>query len=119
MPEKRDRLVYSTDVQVTRHCPRCGKYPCICRHAVVSLPPGKQTARISQERKGRKGKTVTIVSGLQLAEGDLEALAKTLKTLCGAGGTFKEGRIEVQGEHRDKVAAALAELGYKVKRIGG
>lgn len=119
MSEKRDRLVYSTDAQVMQRCPRCGKYPCICRRAVVSLPPDKQTARISQERKGRKGKTVTLVSGLQLAEDDLEALAKTLKTLCGAGGTVKEGQIEVQGEHRDRVAAALAQLGYKVKRIGG
>ena len=119
MPEKRGRLVYSTDSRVAQGCPRCGKYPCICRRAVVSLPPDKQTARISQERRGRKGKTVTLVSGLQLADDDLEALAKTLKTLCGAGGTVKEGQIEVQGEHRDKIATALAELGYRVKRIGG
>ena len=84
-----------------------------------SLPPQQQTAYLHRETKGRGGKTVTVVKNLTLSEKDLKALAKKLKTACGSGGTFKGGMIEIQGEHREKIAATLRKLGYKVKISGG
>ena len=119
MPIASGRVVYSTDPEVTRRCPRCGQYPCVCRPEKPSLAPGKQVARISRDRKNRKGKTVTLIAGLQLNAGDLEALAKQLKAYCGAGGTVKDGEIEIQGDHRERIAARLEQLGYKVKLVGG
>jgi translation initiation factor 1 len=88
-----------------------------------SLPAGQQDLRVMRDAKGRKGKMVTVISGFVLSEADLEALAKTLKTLCGAGGTVKSelgGQvIEIQGDHGDKIAEKLKSLGYKVKFAGG
>jgi translation initiation factor 1 len=83
------------------------------------LPPQQQTACIYRERKGRGGKTVTVVRELQLSPADLKALGKDLRKLCGSGGTVKDGDIEIQGDHRDKVAEALQSQGYKVKYVGG
>ncbi|MFQ5613224.1 MAG: translation initiation factor [Anaerolineae bacterium] len=84
-----------------------------------SLPPNQQTLKIMRSKKGRRGKTVTVISGFVLTPSDLAALAKTLKTLCGAGGTVKDGGIELQGDHRHKVAERLRALGYQVKLAGG
>lgn len=84
-----------------------------------SLPPGQQTVYLHRESKGRGGKTVTLVKNLILSEADLKHLAKRLKQVCGSGGTVKEGMIEIQGEHREKIAAALEKMGYKVKIAGG
>jgi translation initiation factor 1 len=78
-----------------------------------------QTARIWRDSKRRRGKTVTVVGGLRHDPATLEALLKKLKQQCGAGGTIKEGEIEIQGDHRERVAAALAAMGYKVKHVGG
>jgi translation initiation factor 1 len=86
---------------------------------VSSLPPQKQTVYFHRESKGRGGKAVTLVKGLVLSEGDLSALAKKLKQACGSGGTVKDGVIEIQGEHREKIADTLRKLGYKVKVAGG
>jgi translation initiation factor 1 len=83
------------------------------------LPPGEQTAYIARDRKGRGGKTVTVVRNLQLTTEDMRALGSQLRKACGAGGTVKDGVIEIQGDHREKVAAKLAELGYRVKFSGG
>jgi translation initiation factor 1 len=83
------------------------------------LPPGQQQLKVEASRKGRKGKTVTIVSGFQVFPATLEALGKQLKTQCGAGGAVKDNTIEIQGDHRDKVQQVLTELGYKSKRVGG
>jgi translation initiation factor 1 len=86
----------------------------------TSLPPAQQNLKVMRDRKGRKGKVVTVVTGFVLTEVDLKALAKTLKVLCGSGGTVKEGGvIEVQGDHRDKIAEKLKGFGYKVKLAGG
>jgi translation initiation factor 1 len=76
-------------------------------------------ARIRREKKGRRGKTVTVVSDLQLSAEDMKSLSKRLKQACGSGGTVKDGNIEIQGDHRDKVAAELETLGYKTKFTGG
>ncbi len=117
MPERNSRTVYSTDPKF-KLCPRCGYYPCRCRKT-KSLPPQEQTASVLRERKGRGGKTVTVVRGLILAPDDLKALAKHLKLICGSGGTVKEDTIEIQGDHREKVADALRLIGYKTKMVGG
>jgi predicted translation initiation factor SUI1 len=69
--------------------------------------------------KGRRGKGVTTVSDLPLDEAGLLELAATLKQWCGTGGTVREGRIEIQGDQRDRLAAVLESLGYRVKRVGG
>jgi len=76
-------------------------------------------AHIQLEKKGRAGKTVTVVRNLQLTPEDMKSLGKHLRQACGAGGTIKEGHIELQGDHRERVAAALAALGYKYKFVGG
>jgi translation initiation factor 1 len=75
--------------------------------------------RVSRETKGRKGKGVTVVTGVPLAGAELAALAKTLKQRCGSGGTLRDGRIEIQGEHRDTVLELLRARGWTVKRAGG
>ena len=85
----------------------------------VNLPPQQQIASVSQDRKGRGGKTVTLISGLVLDDQALKNLTKALKAHCGSGGTYKEGGVEIQGEHRDKVMEYLTAKGYGVKRVGG
>ena len=75
--------------------------------------------RVGREVAGRSGKGVSVISGLPLAAADLEALAGRLKRLCGAGGAVREGVIEIQGEHRDRLVAELRRLGYDAKRSGG
>jgi len=87
--------------------------------SVKSLPPQQQTAYLHRESKGRGGKTVTVIKNLILSTSDIKSLAKKLKATCGSGGTVKDNLIEIQGEHRDKVAAALEKMGYKVKIAGG
>lgn len=87
--------------------------------SVKSLPPQQQTVYLHRESKGRGGKTVTLVKNLILSDADLKSLAKRLKQVCGSGGTVKEGMIEIQGEHREKIATALEKTGYKVKIAGG
>ena len=68
---------------------------------------------------GRSGKGVSVITGLPLAGEELEALATRLKKLCGAGGAVKEGTIEIQGDHRDRLVAELLKLGFEAKRSGG
>jgi translation initiation factor 1 len=75
--------------------------------------------RVGREIAGRGGKGVTVVSGLTLDALELDELAARLKKLCGAGGTVKEGRIEIQGDHRDRLVAELCRLGFQAKRAGG
>jgi translation initiation factor 1 len=75
--------------------------------------------RVAREVAGRGGKGVSVITGLPLDEGALEALATRLKKTCGAGGATKDGRIEIQGDHRDRLVAELVKLGYDAKRSGG
>ncbi len=118
MPNEKYRTVYSTDPDFAKQCRTCGKHPCVCP-ARESLPPGKQTAAVHFEKKGRGGKAVTIVKDLQLTDADLKSLGKTLKQTCGVGGTVKDGAIEIQGDQREKIVAKLQSLGYRTKRVGG
>lgn len=111
-------IVYST--AQGRMCPDCGAPVAECRcRKKGAAPKGDGVVRVSRETKGRKGKGVTLITGVPLHPEGLEALAKTLKRRCGSGGTVKEGVIEIQGDHRDAVEAALREEGYRVKRAGG
>lgn len=113
MPRKRNPVYSTADPDFTHH------RPVVPPKKPVSLPPEEQTAEIRREKKGRGGKTVTVIYNLQLTDEDFKTLGKQLKQACGAGGAVKDGTIEVQGEHRDKVAAELEKLGYKTKFIGG
>jgi translation initiation factor 1 len=118
-----DRLVYSTDSGRVTHCPICGQLykHCRCDQSASEVPTKKSDGfvRIMRDRKHRGGKTVTIISGVPVGSDALAALAQQLKKLCGSGGTIKDGTIEIQGDHCDKIQAKLTELGYKVKRAGG
>lgn len=82
--------------------------------------PGIQArVRVGREVAGRGGKVVSVITGLPIAGAELETLARRLKKLCGAGGGAREGVIEIQGEHRDRLVAELCKLGYEAKRSGG
>jgi len=76
-------------------------------------------AKVTREKQGRGGKTVTVVRGLTLDPEALAALGKRLRNACGAGGTAKDGVLEVQGDHADRVMLLLQAEGYKAKRAGG
>jgi len=112
------KLVYSTDHPLERICTVCRRSPCVCREA-PSLPARQQVIRISLERKGRGGKSVTLLKGFQLTRTDRESLLKDLKRVCGSGGTSREDHIELQGDHREGVAAWLEQRGFRTRRSGG
>ena len=118
MANKKRNVVYSTDSAFAKRCPRCGSYPCRCPKP-KSLPPAEQTACIRPEKKGRGGKTVTVIMELKLTPEDMKKLATQLKQACGTGGAVKEDTIEIQGDNRQKIAAELQKLGYKTKFVGG
>ena len=103
-----DRIVYSTGVG--RIAPTRDKPGAPCGDGIV---------RVRRETGGRGGKTVTAVYGVPLPEKGLKGLAGELKRLCGTGGTLKEGTIEIQGDHRERIVAALEQRGYTVKLAGG
>ena len=84
-----------------------------------SRPAAPARVRVGREVAGRAGKGVSVISGLPLAPADLEALASRLKRLCGAGGAVRDGVIEIQGDHRDRLVVELCRLGYEAKRSGG
>ncbi|MBK8073808.1 MAG: translation initiation factor Sui1 [Ramlibacter sp.] len=111
-------LVYSTDAG--RMCPGCRQpvAQCTCK-AAAPVPAGDGVVRVQREVKGRGGKAVTLVRGLPLDATALAALGKQLKAACGSGGTVKDGVVEVQGDHVERVMALLAAQGYRVKRSGG
>jgi translation initiation factor 1 len=75
--------------------------------------------RVSRETKGRKGKCVSLVSGVSLNHESLLELAKRLKQKCGSGGTVKGGVIEIQGDHRDTIVKELSVIGFSAKKAGG
>ncbi|MBY7729942.1 MULTISPECIES: stress response translation initiation inhibitor YciH [Vibrio] len=85
----------------------------------VQRPKGDGIVRIQKETKGRKGKGVSVVTGLDLDDAPLKLMAAELKKVCGCGGSVKDGNIEIQGDARDKIKAHLEKKGYKVKFSGG
>ena len=87
--------------------------------AQAPLTSATGRVRIGREVAGRGGKGVTVISGLPFDEVRLEELAARFKRLCGAGGAVKNGLIEIQGDHRDRLVAELCELGLDAKRSGG
>jgi translation initiation factor 1 len=103
-------------------CPDC-RQPvgaCFCKaKARSAVPAGDGIVRVSRETKGRGGKAVTLIKGVAWDAAGLSALGKELKTACGTGGTVKDGVIEIQGDHTDRIMAALQAKGLKVKRAGG
>jgi translation initiation factor 1 len=118
MSRRRDGIVYSSEKG--RMCPHCGRAAgdCVCR-ANPRADRGDGVVRIRREAKGRRGKTVTTISGVPLPADELRELAGELKRLCGSGGSAKQGAIEIQGDHRDKLALDLRGRGYTVKLAGG
>jgi len=111
-------LVYSTEFG--KMCPGCNEpaAKCICQKQ-QSSPKSDGIIRLMKETKGRKGKGVTLITGVPLNNEGLKKLAKSLKKKCGSGGSLKNGVIEIQGDHRDVLEKELGSLGYKVKRAGG
>ncbi len=75
--------------------------------------------RVGRETKGRRGKGVSVVTGLALGEAELGALATELKRACGSGGTVRDGVIEIQGDHREQLVTELTRRGFKARRAGG
>ncbi len=111
-------LVYSTEGG--RMCPGC-RQPvarCTCRQAAAA-PPGDGKVRVSRVTQGRGGKAVTLVKGVALDAAGLAALGKQLRAACGSGGTVKDGAIEIQGDHVERVVALLQAQGHAAKRAGG
>ena len=102
-------------------CPECRRAiaQCICKTAAKARPAGDGVVRVSRESKGRGGKSVTVVKGLALDPAALALLGKTLRTACGSGGTVKDGVIEVQGDHCERIIEALKKVGHNAKRAGG
>lgn len=86
---------------------------------VQELPPNQQNIRVQATRKGKGGKTVTVVSGFQAKPETLADLLKKLKAQCGTGGTQKDNELEIQGDHTQKLVELLTQMGYKAKKSGG
>lgn len=119
-----ERVVWVTGAGQVRYCKTCGKPEgeCRCheqRRMGTGATPKDGFVRLALDRKQRRGKAVTLISNVPGDLAQLTVLAQELRKLCGAGGSLKDGNIELQGDHRDKVEARLQALGYKIKRVGG
>ncbi|HEY8837182.1 MAG TPA: stress response translation initiation inhibitor YciH [Dehalococcoidia bacterium] len=125
--QQKNRPVYSTDGHTVndRRVQRCSDCQrplagCVCKdRATKHRGSGDGIVRISRDRKQRGGKTVTVVAGLQGSDEQLAEVAGRLKRLCGSGGTVKNRTIEVQGDHRERIAEALRGMGFTVRLAGG
>ena len=104
-------VVYSTNPDFS--------YETEAENEEMTLPPRQQKLYVSLDRKNRKGKSVTLVTGFVGQEDDLKELGKLLKTRCGVGGSAKNGEIFIQGDFRERVIEILKTEGYIVKRSGG
>ena len=116
-----NRRVWSSDHG--RMCPDCNRLATACRCKKKPAPstgtPQDGIVRVSRSTKGRKGKGVTLITGIPLEGAALKTYAKKLKAACGAGGALKGDVVEVQGDHRDRLVPLLEAEGWTVKRAGG
>ena len=112
-------IVYSTGIG--ERCPNCLRpiRECVCKKGTPGKRASDGIVRVSRETQGRKGKGVSIVTGLGLPASELDVLATELKKKCGSGGSVVEGRIEIQGDHRDRLVEELTRRGFKAKKAGG
>jgi len=113
------RVVYTTDEGAL--CPECKrpKAKCGCAGVRKLEVKGDGNVRVRRETNGRSGKTVTTIAGLAMNQVELQALLKDFKRVCGAGGAIKDGTIEIQGDHCDRILGELGRRGIKAKRAGG
>ena len=113
------RLAYDSSTGGT--CPRCRKHltKCRCAQQVAANAPPHTDRTVRVRREVRNGKTVTVVLDLPLRVAELDALAAKLKAACGSGGTAKDGAVEIQGDHRERVVAFLQRAGHRVVLAGG
>ena len=95
-------------------CPACGQPSAACRCKDAVVPASGGAVRVRLETKGRKGKGVTVISGVPLAAAELAELCKQLKQRCGSGGTVKDGAIEIQGDHGAVMVEMLKKRGWRV-----
>lgn len=111
------RLFEGTEFDIPPRCERCNELEADCQCEPIpepKLPPHEQTAKVKTEKR-KRGKLVTIISGLARHECDLDDLLTTLKNYCGAGGTIKEDSLEIQGDQLTRVREKLKELGFNVR----
>ncbi len=113
MPDEKSKLVYSTDNLISR------KERQVENSVKPALDPANQKVIVRLDRKGRGGKSVTVIEGLRIPIKDREALLKELKAGLGTGGTVKDTSLEIQGDHCDALITALTKMGYRPKRSGG
>jgi len=113
MPDEKSRLVYSTDTAIPRR-----ENP-VRRSPKAPMSTSQQKVYVRLDRKGRGGKSVTLIEGLQMSDKNREAFLKQLKAQLGTGGTLKNDVFEIQGDHRDAIIELLLVTGYKPKRAGG
>lgn len=118
-PSDRNRTVYSEFGNGSNSGSNSSSNSEAFERASPDLPPNQQNVRVQMTRAGRKGKTVTVMTGFQASPDTLNALLKLLKNQCGAGGTAKENEIEIQGDHKQKILQILLQQGYKAKISGG
>ena len=122
------RLVYSSEGGAQRTCPTCGRRidRCVCAAPRAARGPSGPRApavpsdgvvRVFRDRGGRKGKTVTLITGVP--PNRVDEVATQLKRAAAAGGVVRDGAIEIQGDHREMVAGRLGALGFRVKLAGG
>ena len=113
MGDHNTRLVYSTDAAVPRKEKQGPK------EINAFVPPALQKATVRLDRKGRGGKSVTVIEGIQLTMKQREELHTQLKSGLGTGGTIRGSALEIQGDHCEAIMAALTKRGYRPKRSGG
>ena len=118
MPSENTRLVYSTDPDVVVEPRRQRKRKQKPIRSQPSLPKDG-VVRVFLDRKGRGGKSVSVLRGIQSHPEGKKTLLKQLKSKLGTGGAVKDGNIEIQGDHRDRIVVLLEKMGYRAKKAGG